>query len=168
MHDLAVLQRRLNRIGIEIELASNVPWVYLTKVNGNAVRESDFTANHGFTIAWLDSATDKIILDHNTKRIFEIIRKYRFMTTKITEQHLIDFCFEKQIISSADNGTAEDTHYYTLDFGHDQYGLCLITNCEDEAKDEGWYVEFFEAQGMKRIEDYDQLMRLIDILGELG
>lgn len=86
----------------------------------------------------------------------------------ITEQHLIHFGFDKQIISSADNGTAEDTYYYTLDFGHDQYGLCLITNCEDEAKKEGWYVEFFEAQGMRRIEDYDQLMRLIDILGELG
>lgn len=168
MHSLEVLQRRLNTIGIEIELASNVPWVYLTKVNGNAVRESDFTAHYGFTIAWSHHGCDKIMLDHNTKRIFEIIRKYRFMTTGITEQDLIDFGFDKQIISSADNGTPEDTHYYTLDFGHDQYGLCLITNCDDQAKEEGWYVEFFEAQGMRRIEDYDQLMRVIDILGELG
>jgi len=74
MHDLVVFQRRLNRIGIEIELASNVPWVYLTKVNGNVIDKSDFTANHGFTIAW---NRDTIELDSNRKRIFEIIRKYK-------------------------------------------------------------------------------------------
>ena len=77
MHDLAVFQRRLNRIGIEIELASNVPWVYLTKVNGNVVQESDFTTNYGFTIAWDIFEDHKIRLVKDTKSIFEIIRKYK-------------------------------------------------------------------------------------------
>jgi hypothetical protein len=74
MNELAVLERRLNKIGIEIELMGNVPWVYLTKVNGNVIDKSDFTANHGFTIAW---NRDTIELDSNRKRIFEIIRKYK-------------------------------------------------------------------------------------------
>lgn len=76
MHDLAVFQRRLKRIGIKIELASNVPWVYLVRVNNNTVRQSDFTAHYGFTIAWA-VCENKIVLDHDTKRIFEIIRKYK-------------------------------------------------------------------------------------------
>ena len=74
MNELAVLERRLNKIGIEIELMGNVPWIYLTKVNGNVIDKSDFTANHGFTIAW---NRDTIELDSNRKRIFEIIRKYK-------------------------------------------------------------------------------------------
>ena len=74
MNELVVLERRLNKIGIEIELMGNMPWVYLTKVNGNAVRESDFTANHGFVIAW---NRNNIELVSNRKSIFEIIRKYK-------------------------------------------------------------------------------------------
>lgn len=74
MNELAVLERRLNKIGIEIELMGNVPWVYLTKVNGNAINKSDFTANHGFVIAW---NRNNIELVSNRKSIFEIIRKYK-------------------------------------------------------------------------------------------
>lgn len=39
---------RLAKIGIDVELAVNYPWVYLTKVNGRSVKER-FYANHGFT-----------------------------------------------------------------------------------------------------------------------
>ena len=76
MNELAVLERRLNKIGIKIELMGNIPWIYLVRVNGNTVRQSDFTAHYGFTIAWT-VCENKIMLDHNTKRIFEIIRKYK-------------------------------------------------------------------------------------------
>ena len=74
MNELAVLERRLNKIGIEIELMGNIPWIYLTKVNGNTVQEPDFTANHGFVIAW---NKNNIELVSNRKSIFEIIRKYK-------------------------------------------------------------------------------------------
>lgn len=74
MNELVVLKNRLSKIGIEIELIGNIPWIYLTKVNNNIIDESDFTANHGFVIAW---DRDKIELDPNRKRIFEIIRKYK-------------------------------------------------------------------------------------------
>ena len=52
----------------------NIPWIYLTKVNGNTVQEPDFTANHGFVIAW---NKNNIELVSNRKSIFEIIRKYK-------------------------------------------------------------------------------------------
>lgn len=74
MNELVILKNRLSKIGIEIELVGNIPWIYLTKVNDNVIDESDFTANHGFVIAW---DRDTIELDSNRKRIFEIIRKYK-------------------------------------------------------------------------------------------
>ena len=74
MNELSVLERRLSKIGIGIELSGNFPWIYLTKVNGNVINPSDYTANHGFTIAWYK---DDIVLDSDTKRIFQMIRKYK-------------------------------------------------------------------------------------------
>jgi hypothetical protein len=40
--------KRLKRIGVDVELIANYPWVYMTKVNGVPVTEK-FMANHGFT-----------------------------------------------------------------------------------------------------------------------
>jgi hypothetical protein len=74
MNELSVLERRLSKIGIGIELSGNIPWIYLTKVNGNVIKPSDYTSNHGFTIAWYK---DDIVLDSDTKRIFQMIRKYK-------------------------------------------------------------------------------------------
>lgn len=42
---------RLKKIGIEVEMVGNFPWVYLDKVNGKKV-EGNFQANHGFTVFW--------------------------------------------------------------------------------------------------------------------
>ena len=74
MNELERLLCRLNNIGIDVELVGNFPWIYLTKVNGNIIDESDYTSNHGFTIAW---NRDKVELDSDTKRIFQVIRKYK-------------------------------------------------------------------------------------------
>ena len=30
---------RLKKIGIEIEMSGNIPWIYLEKVNGNRIRK---------------------------------------------------------------------------------------------------------------------------------
>jgi hypothetical protein len=43
--------RRLSRIGIDVKLAANYPWIYLTHINGKAVTET-FQGNHGFTVAF--------------------------------------------------------------------------------------------------------------------
>jgi len=45
---IASFVKRLKRIGVEVELVLNYPWVYMTKVNGVLVTEG-FMANHGFT-----------------------------------------------------------------------------------------------------------------------
>jgi hypothetical protein len=76
-NELEVLKNRLSKIGIEIELMGNVPWIYLRSVNGNIVKPEDWNANHGYTIAWLPvNRNNKIHLDSDLKRTFEVIRKY--------------------------------------------------------------------------------------------
>ena len=81
MNEVEIFINRLKKIGIELELMGNVPWIYLSKVNGNRILPEDYNANHGFTIAW---NRDKIKLDSDTKRIFQVIRKYK--TNNTTEK----------------------------------------------------------------------------------
>ena len=41
--------KKLDAIGIHVELVGNYPWIYLDKVNGVKVKGT-FWANHGFTV----------------------------------------------------------------------------------------------------------------------
>ena len=78
MNEIEVFINRMKKIGIELELEGNVPWIYLKSVNGNRVREIDYNANHGYTIAWYPVRLgDKPHLDSDLNRTFDIIRKYR-------------------------------------------------------------------------------------------
>jgi hypothetical protein len=52
MTTISSFYNRLKKIGIEIELSGNYPWVYLEKVNGYKVHER-FYGNHGFTVFFL-------------------------------------------------------------------------------------------------------------------
>jgi len=75
---ISILVKRLRRCGIEIELTGNYPWIYLDKVNGNRIKQEDFTANHGFNIAWFGIKNeDRIKLAEDPKTIISIIRKYK-------------------------------------------------------------------------------------------
>ena len=70
--------RRLKRIGIELELVANVPWIYLYKVNGNLVKREDYSGDYGYTVAWYPVRMgSEPHLDADLKRTFNIIRKYR-------------------------------------------------------------------------------------------
>jgi hypothetical protein len=74
---LSTLRQRMQRIGIEIELSGNYPWIYLDRVNGIRIRREDFTANHGFNIAWYGIRNeDKIKLAEDPKTIIALIRRY--------------------------------------------------------------------------------------------
>ena len=42
MNEVEIFINRLKRIGIELELSSNYPWIYLEKVNGNQVLPEDW------------------------------------------------------------------------------------------------------------------------------
>ena len=51
MNEIEIFVDRLKKIGIEVELVGNFPWIYLDKVNGKTVTEK-LNANHGVTIGW--------------------------------------------------------------------------------------------------------------------
>jgi hypothetical protein len=69
---------RLKKIGIDIEMSGNVPWIYLEKVNGNIIKKEDFyLGNHGFTIAFYPIKPDQKMELTDIKRVFQIIRKYK-------------------------------------------------------------------------------------------
>lgn len=66
---LETLLRRLERLGIYLELSTNYPWIYIDKINEQKVTET-FYGEHGFTIAFYpDKITD-------VGEIFKLIRKY--------------------------------------------------------------------------------------------
>jgi hypothetical protein len=69
---------RLKKIGIDVELVGNYPWIYLEKVNGNRIKKDDyFCGNHGFTIAFLPIRVGQTMELTDIKKVFEIIRKYK-------------------------------------------------------------------------------------------
>lgn len=77
-HPLTIFRNRLLKIGIEIEMWSNYPWIYIEKVNGNEIAEEDyFYANHGFTVGFHPIRPGEEFKYTDIKRIFEIIRKYK-------------------------------------------------------------------------------------------
>ena len=66
---------RLKKIGVEVQLAGNYPWIYLLSINDVRVLET-FQAEHGFTIAFLPISKEQKLKLTDTKEIFKLIRKY--------------------------------------------------------------------------------------------
>ena len=75
MDKIHTFVKRLERIGIEVKLSSNVPWIYLDKINGKRVTEL-FKAEHGFTIAFMPIRKDQELQFTDITEIFKLIRKY--------------------------------------------------------------------------------------------
>lgn len=75
MKRLETFVERLNKIGIQLELSANVPWIYIDKINGKKVKER-FLANHGFTVAFTPVAYGSQMKFTDLKEVFKIIRKY--------------------------------------------------------------------------------------------
>jgi hypothetical protein len=67
------LTRRLARLGIEIQLVGNLPWIYLDSVAGRPVRER-FRARHGFTAFFLRVRDGEIVWS-DRRRVFVKIRE---------------------------------------------------------------------------------------------
>jgi len=67
---------RLKKIGMEVELIGNYPWIYLYKVNGKVVTEK-LAANHGFTLCFLPIKEDREFKFTDIKEIFKVLRKYK-------------------------------------------------------------------------------------------
>ena len=75
MDKIGTVVRRLGRIGIDVELALNFPWIYLTRINGKRVIET-FQGNHGFTIAFYPIRHNEALKFTDIGKIFELIRRY--------------------------------------------------------------------------------------------
>lgn len=68
---LIIFKKRLRKLNIEIDFSGNLPWIYISKINGQTVTEQ-YMGNHGFTVAFLNKELEFIDL----KEIFNLIRKY--------------------------------------------------------------------------------------------
>ena len=69
---------RLKKIGIEVQLSGNFPWIYLDYVNGNRIKKEDYyLGNHGFTIAFYPIKPGQTMELTDISRVFKIIRKYK-------------------------------------------------------------------------------------------
>jgi hypothetical protein len=67
---------RLKKIGIDVKLKGNFPWVYIDEICGIRVTES-FAANHGFTLIFLPGRNDSPVSEFtDIEEIFKLIRKY--------------------------------------------------------------------------------------------
>jgi hypothetical protein len=66
---------RLAKIGINIEMIGNYPWVYLDKVNGKKVTEN-YLGNHGFTVFFRAIKPGQVDEITDISIIFKEIRKY--------------------------------------------------------------------------------------------
>ena len=75
MDKIEIFIKRLERIGIDVKLGVNYPWIYLDYINGNRVTEK-FHANHGFTIAFTPIRQGEDIKFTDIEEIFKLIRKY--------------------------------------------------------------------------------------------
>jgi len=72
MNNLLTFKKRMLKIGINIELTANVPWIYIDSINGKRVKEQ-FLAEHGFTIMFMNSKYEFT----DISEIFKLIRKYK-------------------------------------------------------------------------------------------
>lgn len=68
--------RRLKRIGIDVQLSANVPWVYLDSVNNQVLMGDLFMANHGFTAFWLPVSVGGDIVFTDRRKVFAKVREY--------------------------------------------------------------------------------------------
>lgn len=75
MNKLEVFCNRLGKIGIDIKLEGNYPWIYIDTINGKIVTEK-FYAEHGFTIMLTPNLTGKGYEFTDIGEIFKLIRKY--------------------------------------------------------------------------------------------
>lgn len=75
LEKLEIFIKRMKKIGIDIELTGNYPWIYIHTINGKRVKER-FEAEHGFTIAFIPIRLNQELKFTDIGEIFKLIRKY--------------------------------------------------------------------------------------------
>jgi hypothetical protein len=74
MNKISLFVERLRKIGIEVELVGNFPWIYLDKVNGKKVTER-FMARHGFTAFMLSVRPGNKPKWSDIRKVFSKVRE---------------------------------------------------------------------------------------------
>ena len=83
---IKVFVERLKKIGIEVKLVGNYPWVYIDEICGIKVKEK-FEGNWGFTLIFLPARTDSPPSEFtDITEIFNLIRKYKNEKVQITKE----------------------------------------------------------------------------------
>lgn len=82
------------------------------------------------------------------------------------EQDLIDLGFKKVGVTAEESGYEKEWYYYTYDLTTSNYPLSLVSDDNEEAKQNGWSVTFldFEEQDIK---DLDKLRSVIELFKKL-
>ena len=75
MQLLRIFSRRLGKLGIQVDLCANLPWIYIAAINGKQVKER-YEADHGFTAFWYPTKLDEPVTFTNRREVFKLIRKY--------------------------------------------------------------------------------------------
>jgi hypothetical protein len=75
MDKIGTFVNRMKKLGIDVKLTGNYPWIYIDSINGKRVTEK-FEANHGFTIAFLPIRENQELHFTDITEIFKLIRKY--------------------------------------------------------------------------------------------
>lgn len=79
--------------------------------------------------------------------------------SNIKEQTLQAQGFQKGVVTAEESGYQNDYYYYNLEIGD----ICLISNADDEAANDGWIVSVFDSM-TNRITNEQDLIALIDII----
>jgi hypothetical protein len=66
--------KRLKKIGVNITLLGNYPWVYLHTINGKQV-QGTYKAEHGFTVFFIGVKPGQPLKMTDTSVIFKKIRE---------------------------------------------------------------------------------------------
>ena len=78
LEKLHTFRKRMEKLGIELEMWSNYPWIYIHSVNGNVVKPEDyFHADHGFTVGFHPIKPGQVFEFTDIGEIFKLIRKYK-------------------------------------------------------------------------------------------
>lgn len=72
---LIIFVERLRKLNIEIELVSNFPLVYITKINKKSVLEN-LNSEHGFVIGYFSHKENWEYVFSNLKETFNLIKRF--------------------------------------------------------------------------------------------
>ena len=67
---------RINKLGFELKLASNFPWMYIIEINGKKVTEK-FNSDHGFVLGFQPITPDREFSFSDIHEIFKLLKEYR-------------------------------------------------------------------------------------------